>query len=75
MQTSSAVGQPSAPGAPTTETVRQAWVSNFDAGFAGKLKALKVATDAAGNVYTLGQGNFGGSPKNVMLFYVLKSSV
>ncbi|WP_426058437.1 SBBP repeat-containing protein [Hymenobacter sp. B1770] len=42
---------PSAP----AESVRQEWVANFNLGFARRVEALKVGTDAAGNVYTLGK--------------------
>jgi outer membrane protein assembly factor BamB len=37
------------------DSARQQWVSNYNVGFGGEVRALKVATDAAGNVYTLGQ--------------------
>ncbi|SFQ31664.1 SBBP repeat-containing protein [Hymenobacter arizonensis] len=47
-----AVGQPVSNPA---ENVRQEWVVNSNAGFAATVQALRVATDAAGNVYTLGQ--------------------
>lgn len=59
MQISFAVGQPSVPRATTTETVRQEWVNNYSLGFGSALKALKVATDAGGNAYVLGQARFG----------------
>ncbi|TDN38441.1 T9SS type A sorting domain-containing protein [Hymenobacter sp. UV11] len=56
---SSAVGQPASPPAVISETVRQEWVNNYSSGYGNALKALKVATDAAGNSYTLGQAKFG----------------
>ena len=59
MQIPSAVGQSAAPRATTAETVRQEWVNTYSSGPGNGLKALKVATDAAGNSYALGQARFG----------------
>lgn len=67
MLVSSAVGQPSMPQATTTETVRQEWINNYNVGFGNALKALKVATDASGNSYALGQLKAGKYYSSVFL--------
>lgn len=72
MLSSSAVGQPTGSPAATAETVRQEWVNNYSLGFASTLKALKVATDAAGNAYTLGQRQ--GGKYNASSFLITKYS-
>lgn len=54
------------------DSAQREWIVNYSNGFGGEVRALKVASDAAGNVYTLGQLRIGRN--NVSSFVVAKHS-